>query len=87
MMAARNNHFTEKKDLHVGGLGASAQARFATMVDPQARDSIRPSRRFLLQARHAVQGANRALRDNPLAALGLGAVVGMTVGYLLSRRS
>jgi ElaB/YqjD/DUF883 family membrane-anchored ribosome-binding protein len=87
MMAARNNAFTEKKDLHVGGLGANAQAGLATMVDPQAHDSIRPSRRFLRQARHAVQTANHALRVNPLAALGLGAVVGMTVGYLLSRRS
>ena len=87
MMAARNNAFTEKKDLHVGGLGANAQAGFATMADPQAHDSIRPSRRFLRQARHAVQNANHALRDSPLAALGLGAALGMTVGYLLSRRS
>jgi ElaB/YqjD/DUF883 family membrane-anchored ribosome-binding protein len=57
------------------------------MADPQAYDLIRPSRRLLRQARQAVQNANYALRDNPWAALGLGAVLGMTVGYLLSRRT
>jgi ElaB/YqjD/DUF883 family membrane-anchored ribosome-binding protein len=87
MMAARNNAFTEKKDLHVGGLGANAQARLATMADPRGHDAMRPSGRFLRQAREALQSANGALRDNPWAALGLGAALGITVGYLLSRRS
>jgi ElaB/YqjD/DUF883 family membrane-anchored ribosome-binding protein len=93
MIAVRNSVFSEKKDLHVGGLGANAQARLATLADPRGRDT--PSRPFLQQAREAVQSAarevvqnaNYALRDNPWAALGLGAALGLTVGYLLSRRS
>ena len=95
MIAARNSGFSEKRDLHVGGLGANAQARIATLSDPRGRDTIRQSRPFLQQAREAVQSAareivqnaNHALRDNPWAALGLGAALGLTVGFLISRRS
>jgi len=95
MIAARNSVFPEKKDLHVGGLGANAQARLATMADPKRHDAIIRALPFLQQAREAVQSAGRqavqnanyALRNNPWAALGLGAALGLTVGYLLSRRS
>jgi ElaB/YqjD/DUF883 family membrane-anchored ribosome-binding protein len=87
MIAARNSVFSEKKDLHVGGLGANAQARFATLADPRGHDTFRLSRPFLQQAREVVQNANYALRGNPWAALGLGAALGLTVGYLISRRS
>ena len=95
MIAARNSGFSEKRDLHVGGLGANAQARRATLADPRGRDAIRLSRPVLQQAREAVQNAarevvqnaNHALRDNPWAALGLAAALGLTVGYLISRRS
>ena len=95
MMAARNSTFSDKKDLHVGGLGPNAQARLATMGNAAGRHAMRRARPFLQQARAAVQGAarevvqnaNYALRNNPWAALGLGAALGLTVGYLLSRRS
>ena len=95
MIAARNSVFPEKKDLHVGGLGANAQARLATMAGPKGHDAIIRGRPFLQQARDAVQSAGRqavqnanyALRNNPWAALGLGAALGLTVGYLLSRSS
>jgi ElaB/YqjD/DUF883 family membrane-anchored ribosome-binding protein len=95
MMAARNSAFSEKRDLHIGGLGANVQDGFASMADPWIDDTISPSRPFLRQAREAVQNTAReavqnakyALRDNPWAALGLGAALGLTVGYLLSRRS
>ena len=95
MIAARNSTFPEKKDLHFGGLGANAQARLATMADATGRGAIGRARPFLQQARDAVQSAarevvqnaNYALRSNPWAALGLGAALGLTVGYLLSRRS
>jgi len=95
MIAARNSAFSAKKDLHVGGLGANAQARLATIADATGRDAIRQARPFLRQARdavqhaarEAVQNANYALRNHPWATLGLGAALGLTVGYLLSRRS
>jgi ElaB/YqjD/DUF883 family membrane-anchored ribosome-binding protein len=95
MIAARNSAFSGKKDLHFGGLGANAQARLATMADPRGHEAIVRARPFLQQARdavqsvarEAVQNANHALRNNPWGALGLGAALGLTVGYLLSRRS
>jgi len=95
MIAARSSGFSGKKDLHVGGLGANAQVRLATAADPRGHDTIGVSRPVLQQAREAVQSAareivqnaNYALRGNPWAALGLGAALGLTVGYLISRRS
>jgi ElaB/YqjD/DUF883 family membrane-anchored ribosome-binding protein len=95
MIAARNSAFSDKKDLHIGGLGANAQVRLATMAHPMGHDAIIRARPFLQHARdavrsaarEAVQNANYALRNNPWAALGLGAALGLTVGYLLSRRS
>jgi ElaB/YqjD/DUF883 family membrane-anchored ribosome-binding protein len=87
MLATRNSAFSQKKDLHVGGLGANAQARLATLADPKGFDAFEASRPFLKKLREAVENANYALRDNPLAALGLAAGLGLAVGYLLSRRS
>jgi ElaB/YqjD/DUF883 family membrane-anchored ribosome-binding protein len=82
MLVARNAAFSQKRDLHIGGLGANARAEPATVADPQAR--VVP---FLRQARKVVQNANYALRNDTWAALGLGAALGLTVGYLLSRRT
>jgi hypothetical protein len=87
MIAARNSAFSEKKDLHVGGLGANAQARHATFADPWLGEAVDASRPFLKKARQAMENANYVLRDNPLAAVGLMAALGLTVGYLISRRT
>ena len=87
MIVARNGGVSEKRDLHVGGLGANLQARLVTLADPRGRGAINSSRPFSQQAREAVQNANYALRGNPWAALGLGAALGLTLGYLFSRRS
>jgi hypothetical protein len=84
MMAARNSAFSEKRDLHIGGLGANGQAALA---DPWIDDAIESSQPFLRKVRDAVENANHALRENPWAAMGLVAALGLTVGYLLSRRS
>jgi hypothetical protein len=86
MIAARNSTFPEKKDLHFGGLGASAPPRLVTMADTK-RDAVEASQPLLKKAREAVEYANSALRDHPWAAVGLVAALGLTVGYLLSRRS
>ena len=92
MIAARNTAFSDKKDLHVGGLGADAQPALATMADDSvadhtARESIDALRPYLKRTRAALDHANLALRDNPWAAAGLVAALGLTVGYLLSRRT
>jgi ElaB/YqjD/DUF883 family membrane-anchored ribosome-binding protein len=86
MIAARNSAFLEKKDLHFGGLGATAQPRHVTMADPK-RDAVEASQPLLKKAREAMEYANSTLRDHPWAAVGLVAALGLTVGYLLSRRT
>jgi ElaB/YqjD/DUF883 family membrane-anchored ribosome-binding protein len=86
MIAARNSTFPEKKDLHFGGLGATAQPRLVAMADTK-RDAVEASQPLSKKAREAVEYANSALRDHPWAAVGLVAALGLTVGYLLSRRS
>jgi ElaB/YqjD/DUF883 family membrane-anchored ribosome-binding protein len=86
MIAARNSTFPEKKDLHFGGLGATAQPRLVTMADTK-RDAVEASQPLLKKAREAVEYANSALHGHPWAAVGLVAALGLTVGYLLSRRS
>jgi hypothetical protein len=79
MMVARNGSFAEKKDLHVGGLGnvggfgKNLQPRLAAAAATPI-DAMGKS-------------ANHVLRGNPWVALGLGAALGLTAGYLLSRRS
>ena len=86
MLATRNSAFSEKRDLHVGGLGANAQAGLATMAEPYGHDAVEALRPFVKKVREAAENANHALRDNPLAAVGLAAALGLTVGYLLARR-
>jgi ElaB/YqjD/DUF883 family membrane-anchored ribosome-binding protein len=92
MMVARNGSFSQKKDLHVGGLGTvgglgnNVQPRLAAAAATQF-DAMGASRHLLNQAREAAKSANHVLRNNPWAALGLGAALGLTAGYLLSRRT
>jgi ElaB/YqjD/DUF883 family membrane-anchored ribosome-binding protein len=83
MMTSRNSAIAEKRDLHVGGLGASASAGLATMIEP-LMDVRGP---WLRKVRDMAQSADDSLRDNPWAAVGLIALVGLAAGYLLSRRS
>jgi len=75
-MLTMPNSTHSKRDLHIGGTGASAPAAVATMMEPWRRFAVRD----------ALRGATRALHDNRLASLGLAALVGVTAGYLLSRR-
>ena len=86
MMLTRNNRLSDKKDLHVGGLGASAPAAVATRVRRDASvigQSLQPVAK---QARAAVQRASYVVRDNPLSAAAVVGLVGVAAGYLLSRR-
>ena len=87
MIAVRNSAFSDKKDLHVGGLGAAATPGLATLTDPKAVDAGSALRPLLNKARAAAESTNLALRDNAWAAVGLVAALGLTVGYLLSRRA
>jgi ElaB/YqjD/DUF883 family membrane-anchored ribosome-binding protein len=77
------NHF-EKRDLHVGGIGASSvSGTLAAAVDPL----LDASETWMQRLRDLSRDADNFVRDNPWQALGAVALVGMTVGYLLARRN
>jgi ElaB/YqjD/DUF883 family membrane-anchored ribosome-binding protein len=83
MMTSRNNAIAEKRDLHVGGVGSSASAGFAALIDP-ALDASEP---LLQRVRDVAQSADDYVHDNPWAAIGVVALAGLAAGYLLSRRT
>ncbi len=81
-MLASLNDANGKKDLHVGGIGESAPASLASVIDPL----MDASENWVQKARVMVSTADDYVRNNPWQALGVVALVGVTVGYLLSRR-
>jgi hypothetical protein len=87
MMTSRNNAIAEKRDLHVGGLGSNAPAGIATLFEPLIDPALDASEPLLERVRDVVQSADDYVHDNPWAAIGVVALVGLAAGYLLSRRS
>lgn len=81
-MLASVNQVNGKKDLHVGGLGSTATAStLASVIDPL----MDASENWVHKARDLVGSADDYVRNNPWAALGVMAMLGVTLGYLLSR--
>jgi ElaB/YqjD/DUF883 family membrane-anchored ribosome-binding protein len=81
-MLASANDTNGKRDLHVGGLGAAPAATLASVIDPL----MDASENWVQKARDFVGSADDYVRNNPWQALGVMAMVGVTLGYLLSRR-
>jgi ElaB/YqjD/DUF883 family membrane-anchored ribosome-binding protein len=83
MLTTPPNSVTQKRDLHVGGLGSEASGALAAVTDPFAdlADS------WLDKARNAARDADTYVHDNPWAALAVVALLGLAAGYLLSRSS
>lgn len=82
-MLVSPNGSAAKKDLHVGGVGANPAAVLASVVDPL----MNASEDWVKKARNAVSTADDYVRNNPWQALGMMAILGVTLGYMLSRRS
>jgi hypothetical protein len=83
-----------KKDLHVGGLGLAPavntpsttnapSATLASMIDPL----VDASENWVQKAREFAGSADDYVRNNPWQALGVMAILGVTLGFLMSRRS
>ena len=83
MLTAHPASVLQKRDLHVGGLGVSASGALAAVTDPLlvATDS------WLDKARNLVRDADDYVHDRPWSALAIVALVGLTAGYVLSRRN
>jgi hypothetical protein len=92
-MLVTTNGSGGKKDLHVGGLGmvpsgnvpsgSVSSATLASMVDPL----VDASENWVQKAREFVSSADDYVRNNPWQALGVMAILGVTLGFLISRRS
>jgi ElaB/YqjD/DUF883 family membrane-anchored ribosome-binding protein len=81
-MLASLNNAAAKKDLHVGGLGSTPSPTLASVIDPL----MDASENWVQKARDFVSSADDYVRENPWQALGVMAMLGVTLGYLLSRR-
>jgi ElaB/YqjD/DUF883 family membrane-anchored ribosome-binding protein len=81
-MLTSPNGTDAKRDLHVGGVGSDASAALASIVDPLSD----ASQNWVHKARNVARSADDFVHDNPWQALGVVAVLGVTLGYLLSRR-
>jgi ElaB/YqjD/DUF883 family membrane-anchored ribosome-binding protein len=86
-MTNRNDVIAEKRDLHVGGIGRRSSAALSTMAEPLVDPIVDFSDQIVRSAREVVRGADDYVHDNPWAAIGAVAVIGLTAGYLLSRRA
>ena len=87
-MLVTTNGSGGKKDLHVGGFDAVSSegvssASLASMIDPL----VDASENWVQKAREFVSSADDYVRNNPWQALGVMAILGVTLGFLMSRRS
>jgi len=81
MLTAHPSSVSQKRDLHVGGLGASATGALAAVTYPM----LDTADTWIDRTRDAVRDADEYVRDRPWTALAVVALVGLTVGILLSR--
>jgi ElaB/YqjD/DUF883 family membrane-anchored ribosome-binding protein len=79
-MLTSANSASGKRDLHVGGLGT--EGTFAAAVEPL----VDASEDWIERARELVRTADDYVRENPWQAVGVVALLGVTLGFLLSRR-
>lgn len=82
-MLASANSALGKRDLHVGGLGTDPERSLAAALEPL----VDASENWIDRARELVRTADDYVRENPWQAVGVVALLGVTLGFLLSRRS
>lgn len=83
-MLTSPNGAAAKKDLHIGGVGAASAASanaLSAVIDPL----VDASETWVRRARDFVGNADDYVRENPWAAVGVGAMLGLTLGFFLVR--
>jgi len=79
-----NPQYFGKRDLHVGGLSAGeAAGAISAAVDPL----LEASENWMRRVRELGRSADDFVRENPWQAMGVAALLGVTVGFLLARRT
>ena len=82
MLTTHPSSIVQKRDLHVGGLGAGVSGALAAVADPMNDAAASWGKR----ARNAAYEADDFIHDSPYAALAVVGLLGLAAGYLLSRR-
>lgn len=82
MLTSHPSSVVQKRDLHVGGVGATASGALAAVSDPVATLADT----WLDTARDMARAADDYVHENPWAALGVVALMGIAAGFVLSRR-
>ena len=82
MLTTDPNSIVQKRDLHVGGLGATVSGPLAAVAD-QVNDAALS---WAERAQHAARDADDFVHDNTYAALAVVGLLGLAAGYLLARR-
>lgn len=82
MLTTNPSSIVQKRDLHVGGLGASVSGALAAVTDP-TNDAVES---WVRRARNTVRDADDFVHDQPYAALAVIGLLGLAAGYLLARR-
>lgn len=70
-----------EKDLGAGGIGAAGANALSAVIDPL----VDASEAWVRRARDFVTSADDYVRNNSWAAVGIAAMLGVTLGYFLSR--
>jgi ElaB/YqjD/DUF883 family membrane-anchored ribosome-binding protein len=83
MLTVHPNTGLQKRDLHIGGLGTVASGALAAVTGPRRHSADS----WFIRARDVVRDADDYVHGNPWQALAVVAVLGLTAGYLLSRRT
>ena len=82
MLTANPNSVFQKRDLHVGGTGASAGTTLAAVTEPP----LDFAQSLLKGARQAARDAEYYVKDNPWAALAAVALIGVAAGFVMARK-
>jgi ElaB/YqjD/DUF883 family membrane-anchored ribosome-binding protein len=79
-MLTSTNGAAAKKDLPIGQAAVSTNA-LSAVIDPL----VDASETLVQRARDFVGSADAYVRENPWAAVGVGAMLGLTLGYFIAR--
>jgi ElaB/YqjD/DUF883 family membrane-anchored ribosome-binding protein len=82
MLTAHPSTVTQKRDLHVGGLGSS-RANHPSIINPVSDELANEASSWLERARDA----EVFIRTNPWTAVALVGLVGLAAGIAISRRA
>lgn len=82
ILTAHPSAYEQKRDLHVGGLGARSAPALAAISDPvhDIADS------WLERAKDVAGVADDVVRENPWAAVAVVGALGLALGWFLAQR-